>query len=78
MCHKLCVIANKPYDPCCSHLQSLELNNFIQQQESIKVVRDKIHVVMKEAAKPKVAAEISNITDLKTSLPGETRWSANH
>jgi hypothetical protein len=74
--HAVCAAVNKPFDPCCSHLHSLEMNRLVKTQDPLASVLEKVLDVMKEGAKPKVAAEISHHTELKTTLPGQTRWSS--
>jgi hypothetical protein len=77
VCHRVAELARKPYDPCCNHLLSLELNRVVKSEQPIADTLSAVHEVVKEGLKQKVAAAIKKLTNLTSLLPGATRWSAN-
>jgi hypothetical protein len=77
VCIRVCQLSEKPYDPCCSHLQNLETNGFMAAEPILMRAKDAVRKLMKLGTKQTVAPAIAEISDVGAVLPAATRWSSN-
>jgi hypothetical protein len=77
VCIRVCELAKKPYDPCCSHLQNLETNCYMKHQPFLMQGVHAVQRIMKAGMRGTVAAELAEVSPVGAVLPTATRWSSN-